>query len=132
MRNQIPPQSPGPLVVGEMVILYGAAIDVVLDALQFKASRMYRETGMRPSPAHQRLESALLSAMAANGVRTDIDGGTTVNDEYVTTKQLAAMQGCSERQARRIADKLDARFDGRQKLIPLRAAQEHLDGKQAV
>ncbi|WP_373234861.1 hypothetical protein [Mycobacterium marinum] len=117
------------MVVGGVVVLHGPTLDVALDALQFKASRLYREAGLRPTPAHQRLETALLSAMSATGVRADIAGAAAEDDEYITTTELADTVGCSQRHARRLADKLDARFIGRQKMIPMRAVQQHLEGK---
>ncbi|MDC9015125.1 hypothetical protein [Mycobacterium marinum] len=124
---------PGPVVVGGVVVLHGRWLDVALDALQFKATRLYRDTGLRPTPAHQRLEAALLQAMSASPT-TDPDATAEPHTEtgtFVTTKELAEMQGCSQRHARRLADKLDVRMIGRQKMIPLRAVQEHMKGKSA-
>lgn len=122
---------PGPVVVGGVVILHGPMLDVALDALQFKAARLYREAGLRPTSAHLRLEAALSHAMSACPT-TDADNRAEAQTNcYVTTAEFAQMSGCSPRHARRLADKLDARMVGRQKMIPLRAAQQHLEGKSA-
>jgi hypothetical protein len=120
------------LVVGPVVVLSGPWLDVVADALAFKAARLWRDTGMRPTRAHEHLETVvrqLTSAMSADDVRADSIGTPSTDDEYCTTSELATLLRCSERHARRVADRLDARFAGRRKLIPLQAVRQHLEGK---
>jgi hypothetical protein len=123
---------PGLVVAGGVLVLSGDWLDVVADALAFKAARLWRDTGMRPTRAHEHLETVVrqvTSAMSAPGGHADIVGTPSAHDEYIDTSQLAVMIGCSERHARRLADRLDARFSGRRKLVPLQAVRQHLEGR---
>jgi excisionase family DNA binding protein len=73
-----------------------------------------------------------MSTMSATNVRADTTPEPTTHDDYMNTAELAEMLGCSERHARRLADRLDARFDGRTKLVPRAAVLEHLEGLNAA
>jgi hypothetical protein len=123
---------PGPLIVGGVVVLHDTWLAIVADALSFQAAHLWREARLRPSRRQQQLLDAVRQAMSAANVREDTTPETAAQDSYMDTTELAAALHCSRRHARRIADKLDVRFDGRTKLVPRQAVIEHLRGLHAA
>ena len=123
-----------PIIVGPSVILSGPWLDVVADALSFQAAHLWRDARLRPSRRQQQLHEAVrqaMSAMSATGGHADTIPAPATHDDYMNTDELAAALQCSRRHARRIADRLDPRFDDRTKLVPRVAVIEHLRGLHA-
>jgi hypothetical protein len=123
---------PGLIVVGGVVVLYDTWLALVADALSFQSANLWREARLRPSRRQQELHEAIMSAMAATGVREDTIPAPTTHDDYMNIVELAAELQCSVRHARRVADRLDPRFDGRTKLVSRQAVLEHLRGLHAA
>ena len=122
---------PGPLIVGGVVVLHDTWLALVADALSFQAAHLWRDARLRPSRRQQQLHDAVREAMSAANVREDTTPEPTADDDYMNTDELAAALHCSRRHARRVADGLDAVFDGRRKLVPRQAVTEHLRGQHA-
>jgi hypothetical protein len=123
---------PGPLIVAGVVVLHDRWLALVADALSFQTAHLWREARLRPSRRQQQLDDAVRQAMSAANVREDTIPTPTTHDDYMNTDELAAALHCSRRHARRVADRLDAVFDGRRKLVPRRAVTEHLRGLHAA
>lgn len=111
------------------VVLRGKQLDIALNALTFMSARMWQDARLRVSPAHQELENTIRAALA--DVRADIDDASSDDDGYMDMGELAHKLNCTTRHARRVADGLDAHYDGNRKLVPLTAVREHLEGKTA-
>ena len=122
---------PGPIVVGGVVVLHGDWLNLVAAALALESTYLWREARLRPSRRQQELHNAVAQAMSVTGGREDTIPAPTTHDDYMNTDELAAALHCSVRHARRIADRLDPRFDGRTKLVPRQAVIEHLRGLHA-
>jgi hypothetical protein len=101
---------PGPLIVGGVVVLHDQWLELVSEALNFQAGHLWREARLRPSRRQQELLDAVRDAMSATNVTIPVSTG---DDAYMGTTELADTLACSVRHARRLADRLDPRFDGR-------------------
>jgi hypothetical protein len=73
-----------------------------------------------------------MSAASATNVLADTIPDPAAHDDYMNTDELAAALHCSRRHARRVADGLDAVFDGRRKLVPRQSVTEHLEAQRAA
>lgn len=116
-----------PLVVGGVVVLHGDYLRHALLAIQHIIGRRRREH--LPVPAEwSALEVALAQAMSA-GPQSDA-AAQSVNETWLSTREVADRTGWTERHARRRAGQLDGRREGGRWLIPETAVREHMEGQQ--
>ncbi|ORB88877.1 hypothetical protein B1T48_05995 [Mycobacterium persicum] len=117
----------GPVVVGGVVVLHGDDIRHMLLAVRHIIGRRRREHLPVP-PEWSALEVALAQAMSA-GPQSDA-AAQSVNETWLSTREVADRTGWTERHARRRASQLDGRREGGRWLIPESAVTEHLEGQR--
>lgn len=117
---------------GELVIVTGAALrPAFLSALT--AIKQRRRDGL-PTRVYEDLACAYGAAMAAGGhadVRLPaISDPVPVEPPTVPLAEAASRLGISDRQARRLADKLGGQKIGARWFVDEMALREHIEGKQ--
>ncbi len=122
-----PQQQPGLLTVGNIVILAGdEMLRTTLLAVQYLAERQRRKHLSYPRQWDEL--AAALSAAMSDRPRADTAEPAALQADYMTTDELAAQLGCSPRQARRYAPRLDGQRIGGTWRIPVSAVTDHLEG----
>jgi hypothetical protein len=117
---------------GELVIVTGAALrPALLSALT--AIKQRKRDGL-PTQVYDDLASAFFAAMAASGhsdVRLPaISDPVPVESPTVPLTEAATRLDVSDRQARRLANKLGGQKIGARWFIDETALREHIEGKQ--
>ncbi len=117
--------------VGSVVVLSGDMLKHALQAVLVAAKRR-KDNAAEASPAYAALAEALHAAMAANGhpakalnSALSADGREPVAQQpnWVSTREAARRLGCSERNARRIAERVGWKV-GRDWQVPADALPE--------
>jgi hypothetical protein len=104
------------------LLLTGTALEACRYAVAV-AQRARARNGLPPSTQLAQLGEAL----AAAG-QTDSPAEPAGQPDNVTTSEAAALLGCSERKARRLAPQLGGRLTGGRWLLDRVAVTEHLEG----
>ncbi|OBK75440.1 helix-turn-helix domain-containing protein [Mycobacterium sp. 1164985.4] len=116
---------------GELVIVTGAALrPALLSALT--AIKQRKRDGL-PTKAYEDLACAYGAAMAASGqtdVRLPAISDPVPMQPTVPLTEAATRLGVSDRQARRLADKIGGQKIGARWFVDETALREHIEGKQ--
>lgn len=104
------------------VLLTGQSVEACRYAVDV-AQRSRARNGLPPSTALAQLAGALSAAGQA-----DMPEEPEGQPDNVTTTEAAALLGCSERQARRLAPALGGRLTGGRWLLDRVAVAEHIEG----
>lgn len=123
------------MVAGTAVVLTGPAARAALRLVNVALSAR-RVNGARKVPEYQELGEALLRVVSATGhpvVREDVvPQDLWVDDEpTLSVPEVAQRLGISERQARRLAEKLDGRKKAGRWFVSEEALNEHMEGRNA-
>lgn len=109
------------------LLLTGEHIDIVRYAVRVAVAARHRNGLPVPNALTE------LAGAVADPGQTDTPVERTQHPEtqpdWVDTREAAQMLGCSYRQARRLAPRLDGQLTAGRWLIPRHAIAEHLEGK---
>ncbi|OHU48900.1 helix-turn-helix domain-containing protein [Mycobacteroides chelonae] len=124
----------GLVVAGTAVVLTGPAARTALRLVTVALSAR-RANGAKKVPEYQELGEALLRVVSATGhpvVREDVvSQDLWVDDEptLLSVPEVAQRLGISDRQARRLAERLDGRKKAGRWFVSEEALNEHMEGR---
>lgn len=122
----------GLVEAGAAVVLTGAAARAALNLVKI-ALKARRFNGLPKSSAYEALAQALHRVVSATGhpdVREDVvPRDFSVDEPTLSVPEVAQRLGISERQARRLAEKLDGHKKAGRWFISEEALTEHMEGR---